>query len=143
MGSKLLTPSNLRTIRFEVSGLDEYLKKIQKAGADIDKIAAQCVEESAHPIYDDILDWANRHEFTGETIKGVSISKVQREGNNFYVEVGIDTTKAKYAWHAVFVEYGTPTNKADPGIRDAFESNYRNVITIQKRILEEAGVPVE
>jgi len=142
MSTKLMTPSNLKGVRFHVSGLDEYLKKIKEAGANVDEIVAKAVEESGHPIYEDILIWAKKHKDTGETLEGVTITKVQREGNRFYIDVGIDTTKAKTAWHAVFVEYGTPTNVADPGIRNAFSQNKKNVIKIQKGILEKAGIPV-
>ncbi len=137
-----MTPSNLKAVRFEISGLEEYLKKIQAAGASIDEVVTEAVEQSGHPIYEDILDWAAKHELTGATKKGVAISGVQKDGNRYYVEVGIDTSKSKYAWHAVFVEYGTPTQAADPGIRRAFQSNRRKVISIQKRILKERGIPV-
>ena len=54
MGSKLLTSSNLKTIKFELKGLDEYLKKIQDMGGNIDEAVEKAVVESAKPIYEDI-----------------------------------------------------------------------------------------
>ncbi len=118
------------------------MKNVQDAGRNVDEVVQEALKQCGHPVYEDILDWANRHELTGATMEGVAISGVQRDGNRYFVDVGIDTNKSKNAWHAVFVEYGTPTQAADPGIRNAFDSNYRKVISIQKRILKAGGVPV-
>lgn len=141
--SKLLTPSNLKSVRFELKGLDEYLKKIQEVGGNAEEAVSKAIEESAKPIYDDIRAWAEKHKLTGATLKGVAMSEVQREGNKFYVDVGIDTSKSENAWHAVFVEYGTPHQAADPGIRTAFAGNKSKVKKIQKDVLTKAGMPVE
>ena len=141
MGSKLLTSSNLKTIKFELKGLDEYLKKIQEMGGNIDEAVEKAVDESTKPIYEDIQNWAKKHKLTGATLKGVAKTDVQKEGNSYFVEVGIDTTHSKTAWHAVFVEYGTPKMAADPGIRPAF--NKSRVKRIQKQVLSREGIPVE
>lgn len=143
MAKKLLTPSNLKTVRFELKGLDEYLQKIVRAGKNIDNVVAEAIEESAKPIKADIEQWAEKHKLTGDTLEGVRLSDVQYEGNKIFVDVGIDTTIAKNAWHAVFVEYGTPTQDADPGIRTAFYSNKGKVVKIQKEILAKGGVPID
>lgn len=140
------TPSNLtknRTISIKLSGIEEYLKKIQEVGGNVEESVTQAIAESAKPIYDDIKAWAEKHKLTGATLKGVSISEVQREGNKFYVDVGIDTSKSENAWHAVFVEYGSPHNAADPGIRNAFANNKSKVKKIQRDILKKAGMPDE
>jgi HK97 gp10 family phage protein len=71
------------------------------------------------------------------------LSDVQRDGNKFYVEVGIDENKSKNSWHGVFVEYGTPTQPADPGIRTSFISNKNKVKNIQKKVLAQGGVPID
>jgi len=138
---KLLTPSNLKTFRFELSGLDEYLKKVQAAGRNVEEVAAQAVKASVQPIYEDLKDWIDEHRLTGATAKGLSVSELKREGGRIYVEIGIDTTDAPLAWHAVFVEYGTPKVPADPGIRMAFQGNRSRVRTIQKKILVKGGIP--
>lgn len=140
---QLLTPSNLKTVRFELKGLDEYLAKIQAAGGNIEETVRDALAESAKPIYEDIEKWAEAHKLTGTTLKGVSMSDVQQDGDKFFVEVGIDSGKEENAWHAVFVEYGTPTNAADPGIRRAFEENKARVKGIQRDIFKKGGVPVE
>lgn len=139
---RLLTPSNLQTIRFEVTGFDEYLKKIQAAGRNVEEVAAQAVKASVQPIYQDLKDWIDDHKLTGATAKGLSVSDIKREGGRIFVELGIDTTDAPLAWHAVFVEYGTPKVPADPGIRLAFNDNKARVRTIQKKILVRGGIPI-
>lgn len=142
MGTTILTPTNLKNVKFEVSGMDEYLKKIENAGRNIDEVIAEAIEESAKPIVDDIKAWANKHKLTGATLEGVTVTDIQRDGNRIFVDIGIDTGSSKNAWHAVFVEYGTPTQAADPGIRNAFSENKSKVKRIQKNILNKGGIPI-
>lgn len=139
--ARMLTPSNLKSVKFQLTGLDKYLEKVMKAGRNIDETVSKAVEESAKPIFDDIQKWAEKHRMTGAVAEGVNTSEVKREGNRFYVEVGIDTNKSKFSWHAVFVEYGSPTTPADPGIRPSFGNNKNIVKQIQRKVLKEGGVP--
>ena len=137
--AKLLTSSNLKFGRFELKGLDEYLKRVEEVGGNIEKAVSLAVDESTKPIYEDIHKWAEKHKLTGATLKGVTKTDVQKDGNKIFVEVGIDTTYSKSAWHAVFVEYGTPKMAADPGIRPAF--NKSRIRRIQKQVLSKEGIP--
>jgi len=147
LSDKLLTPSNLKTITFKLTGLDEYLKKIQEAGNNIDEAVEKALIESAKPIYDDIVTWAEKHSksnsSTGATLKSVSMTDPMRHGNLTSVDIGIDSRVDYNAWHAVFVEYGTPKQSADPGIRNAFYHNRGRVNKIQKQILKERGIPID
>jgi HK97 gp10 family phage protein len=142
MGKKLLTPSNLKAVRFELSGLDEYLKRVQAAGNNVDDAVKKAVKAGSKPVYEDIKAWAEKHKFTGTTLKGVSVSDAQQSGNFIFVEVGIDSNVEYNAWHAVFVEYGTPAQPADPGIRTAFAQNKSKVKKIEKNILMKEGIPI-
>ena len=51
---KLLTPSNLKFVKFELKNLDEYLKKIQAAGKNVEDAVKEAVKHGGVPIYDDI-----------------------------------------------------------------------------------------
>ena len=135
----LLTPSNLKAVKFTITGLEEYLKNIEAAGNSVDAAVMEALEESAKPIYEDIEAWAKKHKLTGATLEGIVMSEVKRDGNYFYVEVGIDSDKNYGAWHAVFVEYGTPKMRADPGIRRAYSSNKSKVKKLQQQIFERKG----
>ena len=139
----LLTPSNLKTVRFNLTGLEEYLKEVQSVGNNVEEAVREALEESAKPIYAVIKTWAKKHELTGATLEGLIMTKVIQDGNYFYVEVGIDSRIKYTAWHAVFVEYGTPKMPADPGIRRAFSDNKGKVRRIQKQIFEKKGMPRE
>lgn len=143
MAKNWSTPSNLKSVRLEITGLEEYLQHVQAAGQNIEEAVSKAVAAGALPIYGDIQEWAERHKLTGTMLEGVDMSAVQRDGNRFFVEVGINEEKSKGSWHAVFVEYGTPTQPADPGIRTAFARNKSLVKKIQRGVLVKAGVPVD
>lgn len=145
MGTKILTPSNLKTMKFTVSGLDEYMEKVRKAGNNVDDAVAECIDELKENIREDIQDWAVHrvNTFTGAVSRSVEATGVIREGNRIYAEVGIDGSKEPGGWHAVFEEYGTPTQPANPGIRPAFEKWRGKSKAIFKRILTKWGVPVD
>lgn len=131
------------SIRFQASGLEKYAKKVNAAARNIDQAAKKAVKESAAPIHDDIEAWAEKHKRTGIMMEGVSTSDVEQDGNYIHAFVGIDDDKSSGAWHAVFVELGTPTQPADPGIRTAFEKNKSKVKKIQREILKREGIPVD
>lgn len=140
MATKLLTPSNLKAVKLTVSGLDEYATKIAKAGRSIDDAAAEAVNEIKEGVYYDILPWAEKHYFTGATFKSLNASDIKRNGNYIYAEVGIDSDIEYLSWHAVFAEYGTPNQAADPGIRMAFAKWERKSGSIFKRVFAKWGV---
>ena len=135
-------PSSTK-VSFRVTGLEEYLEKIHKTGGNMDKLVVDAIEASAQPIANDIRKWAKKHKRTGAALEGVDISPIKRDGDQIFVEVGINAKKNKNAWHIVFVEYGTPRKAADPGIRPAFQKNKTKVKNIQKEILQKGGVPID
>lgn len=132
-----------RSVRLDVSGLEEYAKRITATGRNFDEAAAKAVYESAKPIYDDIHDWAEKHKKSGVMLEGVDLSEPEISGNEVGVFVGINEEKSPGSWHAVFTEYGTPTQPADPGIRNGFENNRSKVKKIQREVLKREGMPID
>lgn len=130
-------------ISMKLEGFEEYLEKLRRVGADIDKVAEKAVEESAKPIHDDIKKWAEKHKRTGAALKGVVNPKAQNDGGRISADLGISSEVHPDAWHIVFVEYGTPRAAPDPGISKAFSKNKAKVKKIQKEILERGGIPVD
>lgn len=126
---------------FNVRGFEEYLARIQEADGDINEAVAKAVVAGTEPIAADIEQWAQKHKITGVTERGVIKPKPVIEGNNVYCEAGISGEGE--SWHAVFVEYGSPRNKADPGIRNAFSNNKKKVRQIQVQVLKQEGAPVD
>ena len=141
MATKLLTPSNLKSVRFTVSGLDEYAKKVIAAGNNVDDAVTEAVNEIKEGVRGDVQVWADKHRMTGAVAESVNATDVQHDGNYIYADVGIDSDVNYGSWHAVFTEYGTPTQPADPGIRTAFANWKRKSKKIFKKYLEKWGVP--
>lgn len=135
--------TNGRSIRLELTGLEDYAKRITDTGRSIDDAVKQAISESAEPVRADIEAWAERHKQTGTMLKGVDLSTPEQDGNVITVTVGINDDKSKGAWHAVFVEYGTPNQPADPGVRTAFEQNKGKVKKIQREVLRREGMPID
>lgn len=128
--------------KLSVTGLNEYLAKIQAAGNNIDEAVKTAIHESAKPVHRDIKAWAEKHKITGDTIEGIEKGVIEKNGNYISEKVGISGDGN--SWQAVFVEYGSPTNDpADPGIRNAIDNNKAKVKRIQRDVLKKAGVPVD
>lgn len=142
---------------FKLTGVEEYLKKVQEAGNNIDDAVKEAIKESAKPILDEMKSGASRHGIgehttpkgytykrTGEVLDSLEITDIKTDGNFIYAEVGVNEEKAKEgAWVAVFQEFGSPTFPADPFIRPAFDNNKSRVKSIQKGVLKRWGVPIE
>jgi HK97 gp10 family phage protein len=141
MAGKRYTKS--RSIQLDVSGLEEYAKRITAAGRSLDGAVAKAVRESAQPVYEDIKEWAEKHKQSGVMLEGVDLSDPEINGTEIGVTVGINDEKSPGAWHAVFTEYGTPTQPADPGVRNAFDNNRSTVKKIQRAVLKREGVPID
>lgn len=135
--------TNSRSIRLELTGLEEYAQRITDSGRSIDDAVKEAIQESAEPVRADIEAWAKKHEMTGATLKGVDQSETEQSGNWISVDVGINPDLSPTAWHATFVEHGTPTQPADPGIRLAFENNRSKVKKIQREVLKREGMPLD
>ncbi|GIO36881.1 hypothetical protein J41TS12_17420 [Paenibacillus antibioticophila] len=135
--------TNRRSVSLDLTGLEEYAQRIAETGRNVDDAVAKAVHESAKPIYDDIKDWAERHKRTGVGLEGVDLSDPEQSGNDISVTVGINDDKAPGSWHMVFTEYGTPTQPADPGIRNAFDNNKSKVKKIQREVLKREGMPID
>lgn len=135
--------TNSRSIRLDVSGVEDYLARVAAAGRSVDEAVKMALKESAEPIRNDIENWAKKHERTGTTLTGVDLADPKQYGNEIVVQVGVDDVKSPGAWHSTFVEYGTPTQPADPGIRTAFEKNKSKVKKIQRDVLKREGMPLD
>ena len=140
MATKLLTPSNLKAVRFTLSGLEEYVERLNKVSANLDKIFEGAVKEIAEGVRADIKEWADKHKDTGAVAESVNSTDVMYNGSAVYAYVGIDGNINYDSWHAVFVEYGVPSKnmQADPGIRRAFEKWQKKAPKIYERYLKEA-----
>lgn len=133
-----LTPSNLKNVRLSLTGLEEFVEGLSKTNADIDKCFAKAVDEIKEGIRADLKNWASKHIGTGQMYESINASDTYNNGEAVYAYVGIDTRVFEDAWHAVFVEYGTPRQAPDPMIRETYEKWRRKAKAIYKKYLNEA-----
>lgn len=127
-----------------ITGIDEYLKKIEDVGKNVDEVVMYAINESAGIIKEDMVKGAERHKDTGEVVNAIEATPAEKDGNVISSKIGIDLKKYPEAKHAVFQEYGGNSDGfPDPFIRPAFDDNRRNIKTLQKRILKRAGIPID
>jgi len=128
---------------FKVGGIEEYLKKIEALGKNIDDVVMEAINESVKPIKSDMLAGAERHTDSGEVVEAIEAQPAKQVGGYISAKVGIDLVKYPKAIHAVFQEYGDSHSDKfpDPFIRPAFDNNVKLVKKIQRDILKKAGVP--
>lgn len=127
-----------------VAGIEQYLKKVEALGKNIDEVVKEAINESVKPIVKDMIEGAERHRDSGEVVEAIEAKQATQEGGLIYSDVGIDLKKHPEAKHAVFQEYGDGHSPMfpDPFIRPAFDNNEKLVKKIQKDVLKKAGVPV-
>lgn len=129
----------------KVTGIEEYLKKIQSLGNNIDNAVKEAIDESTKPIVKDMIDGANRHRDSGEVVEAIEAQPAQQQGGYIDSKVGIDLNKNPQAIHAVYQEYGDSHSLQfpDPFIRPAFDNNIKLVKSIQRKVLKKWGVPID
>jgi len=130
---------------FKVGGIEEYLKKIEVLGKNINDVVKEAIEESVKPIEVDLIQGAERHEDSGDVVKAIEVQPVTQVGGYISSQVGINLVKHPEAIHAVFQEYGDSHSDKfpDPFIRPAFDNNVKLVKSIQRKVLKKAGVPTD
>jgi HK97 gp10 family phage protein len=128
-----------------INGLDEYLKKIEAAGNDIDETCKDAVNAALPIVEKPMIEGAKRHERSGDVVKAIETTPAKQEGNYIYGTVGIDIAKHPEAIHAVFQEYGDGHSPEfpDPFIRPAFDEHKSEIKKAERDVLKKAGVPVE
>lgn len=120
------------------ANFDDLLIEIMKAGGKIEEAAQTALLESAKPVYDDMKSFIEKHKVTGLTESSLRepISRnIEEDVNRFVLRVGFDISKGGLA--ALFLEYGTPRQKAQPFIQPAIERNRAKTKRIQKKKLAE------
>jgi len=136
---------------FYVSGLDELLEKVRKAGDSVDDAVLDAVKEAATILLESQKDGAARHRKgvgkygTDAVYDAIESEKVCRVGNYTYIDVGVDLNKHPEAKHAVFQEYGDGHSPEfpDPFIRPSVDENRGKIESVIRNALKKRGVPIE
>ena len=100
-------------IKLKLTGFDELLEKIEKAGGKADKAAEQCMKKSAETMDEALRSEMQKSNVPSELENAMQQPEVFRDGNVVVAKVGFK--KGSYnpknpsaAYKAIFLNYGTP-----------------------------------
>lgn len=131
--------------KFSVSGVDEFLAKIEKSGKNIDAACKKAINEALPIVEKSMKEGAERHKRTGDVVNALEAIEAKQQGNLIYAEVGIDLGKHPEAIEAVFQEYGDGHSPEfpDPFVRPAVDDNKRQINATIKKVLRKEGMSIE
>lgn len=104
---------------FEIKGLDNYLEDLVQAGKDVDEVVADVLTAAAPiavaELQTHLLKTKQSGEiWTGATEESIVSSEVVQDGNYHFIELSVGSP------YAVFKEFGTSRQAAEPFVRPAF-----------------------
>ncbi len=128
---------------FELKGLETYLERLAAARVDLDRAVTDVLTEAA-PVAEQELTSAllktrqPDEVWTGETESTIVSSEVGQEGNYQFVEVRVGGPAAP---QAIYKEYGTVRQAAEPFFRPAFRKlRQGQVKKMLKQVLQRFGL---
>lgn len=90
--------------KLDVTGMADYLNKLARAGADIDRCADEALQAAAAPLHAEIA--ARVPVDTGDLLQHLHINGPIRADNKHYIYVEIDMRDREKMLYAVYVEFG-------------------------------------
>lgn len=100
-------------ITLQLTGFEEMLTAIEKAGGSIDKAANQCMQKSAKLMDEELKAQMRSANVKSDLINRMPSPEVEKDGNRYTARVGFvkgeyNPTKPSDAYKAIFLNYGTP-----------------------------------
>ena len=106
--------------RIEFFGTSELLKKIEKAGGNVEKACENALRASVQAPKQEMLQYIQQHHLTGQT-EDSFVEEIKNENGKIYCEVGFSIRKGGIA--ALFLNLGTPKIKPSFFVDDAIDHN--------------------
>ena len=125
----------MKKSRIDFYGSSELLKKLEKAGANVEKVVVDALKKSVEKPKAEMLDYMSQHHYTGQTEESFT-EEIKQEGDKVFLRLGFDIKKGGIA--AVFLNYGTPTMAPSFFVDNAIENNIDEIKRVQLEALNEA-----
>jgi HK97 gp10 family phage protein len=101
------------SIKLKLSGFDDLLEQIQKAGGTVDRAAESCLKQSAQIMQTELKNQMKESGVDNDLIARMPPPEIQQDGNTMIARVGYK--KGAYnpddlsdGFKVVFLNYGTP-----------------------------------
>lgn len=135
-------------ITLKLTGFEEMLSAIDKAGGSIDRAANQCMQKSAKLMEEELKTQMRSAKVKSDLISRMPSPEVEKEGNRYTARVGYvkgeyNQKKPSDAYKAIFLNYGTPRRtkhgqvKARHFIENAKENAKSKIKNSQQQTLKE------
>lgn len=106
-------------LRVQLTGFDEMLKNIEKAGGSVNKAVDECVKKSANIIDTELRNQMIKSKADSpdhSLVKDMDKPEISWEGNTCYAKVGYklgnyNPKNLSSGFKALFLNYGTPRRK--------------------------------
>ena len=121
--------------KIEFFGTSELLKKIEKAGENVEKACADALRASVETPKQEMLQYIRQHHLTGQT-EDSFVEEIKNENGKIYCEVGFSIRKGGIA--ALFLNLGTPKIRPSFFIENAIDHNIDKIKADQLKALNEA-----
>ena len=121
--------------KIEFFGTSELLKKIEKAGENVEKACADALRASVETPKQEMLQYIRQHHLTGQT-EDSFVEEIKNENGKIYCEVGFSIRKGGIA--ALFLNLGTPKIRPSFFIENAIDHNIDKIKADQLKALNDA-----
>lgn len=124
--------------RIDFYGSSELLKKLERAGANVEKCIVDALQKSVEKPKEEMISFLRDkpHPYsTGATLDSFT-EEIKHEKNKVYLKVGFDIKKGGLP--AVFLNYGTPKIAPTSFIDNAVENNLDEIKRAQIDALNKA-----
>lgn len=128
--------------RVDYFGSDEIIQKLDRAGADVNKLLADALMKSVEKPYREMQSFIENHRKTPapNSTADTLTKEIKDDGDKIYLYVGfnLNDSDGKPGLPALFLNYGTPTQGATHFIDNAIENNIDEIKRVQVETLKKA-----